>query len=146
MTLLLLIRHGENEYTKTGKLAGRIPGVHLNPRGQAQARALGEAIAAHPRVRDYTAAQQALRQDPSAQSLLQAYGQQAERIRTLEQAQKPVEVADKQKLAEIEGQMATNEALKLLMRCQADYVELMNQVNQAMEAPLTAARSADQPK
>jgi probable phosphomutase (TIGR03848 family) len=44
MTLLLLIRHGENEYAKTGKLAGRIPGVHLNPRGQAQARALGEAL------------------------------------------------------------------------------------------------------
>lgn len=44
MTLLLLIRHGENEYAKTGKLAGRIPGVHLNPHGQAQARALGEAL------------------------------------------------------------------------------------------------------
>ncbi len=44
MTLLLLIRHGENEYARTGKLAGRIPGVHLNPRGQAQARALGEAL------------------------------------------------------------------------------------------------------
>ena len=36
MALLLLIRHGENEYTKTGKLAGRLPGVHLNERGQKQ--------------------------------------------------------------------------------------------------------------
>jgi broad specificity phosphatase PhoE len=44
MTLLLLIRHGENDYAKTGKLAGRIPGVHLNLHGQAQARALGEAL------------------------------------------------------------------------------------------------------
>lgn len=44
MTLLLLIRHGENEYSKTGKLPGRIPGVHLNQHGQAQARALGEAL------------------------------------------------------------------------------------------------------
>jgi hypothetical protein len=26
MTLLLLIRHGENEYVKTGKMAGRLPG------------------------------------------------------------------------------------------------------------------------
>jgi len=44
MPLLLLIRHGENEYVKTGKMAGRLPGVHLNERGQNQARALGEAL------------------------------------------------------------------------------------------------------
>lgn len=44
MTLLLLIRHGENDYTKTHKLAGHLPGVHLNERGQKQAQALGEAF------------------------------------------------------------------------------------------------------
>ncbi|MBK7451516.1 MAG: histidine phosphatase family protein [Anaerolineales bacterium] len=44
MTLLLLIRHGENEYVKTGKMAGRIPGVHLNEKGQKQAQSLGEAL------------------------------------------------------------------------------------------------------
>lgn len=44
MTLLLLIRHGENDYVKTGKMAGRIPGVHLNEKGQKQAEALGEAL------------------------------------------------------------------------------------------------------
>ena len=44
MPLLLLIRHGENDYVKTGKMAGRIPGVHLNERGQKQAQALGEAL------------------------------------------------------------------------------------------------------
>src|SRR6185369_13499978 len=44
MTLLLLIRHGENEFVKTGKLPGHIPGVHLNERGQKQAQALGEAL------------------------------------------------------------------------------------------------------
>lgn len=44
MPLLLLIRHGENEYVKTSKLAGRLPGIHLNERGQKQAQALGEAL------------------------------------------------------------------------------------------------------
>ncbi len=44
MPLLLLIRHGENEYTKTGRFAGRTPGVHLNEKGQSQAQALGEAF------------------------------------------------------------------------------------------------------
>lgn len=44
MPLLLLIRHGENEFVKTGKLPGRLPGVHLNENGQRQAQALGEAL------------------------------------------------------------------------------------------------------
>jgi probable phosphoglycerate mutase len=44
MPLLLLIRHGENEYVKTSRLAGRLPGIHLNERGQKQADALGEAL------------------------------------------------------------------------------------------------------
>lgn len=44
MTLLLLIRHGENDYVKTGKMAGRIPGVHLNEKGQKQAQTLAEAL------------------------------------------------------------------------------------------------------
>lgn len=44
MPLLLLIRHGENDYTKTHRLAGRLPGVHLNEHGQKQAQALGEAL------------------------------------------------------------------------------------------------------
>jgi len=44
MPLLLLIRHGENDYVKTGKMAGRLPGVHLNERGQKQAQALSEAL------------------------------------------------------------------------------------------------------
>jgi probable phosphoglycerate mutase len=48
MPLLLLIRHGENEYVKTGKLAGRLPEVHLNERGQKQAQALGEALTPVP--------------------------------------------------------------------------------------------------
>jgi broad specificity phosphatase PhoE len=44
MTLLLLIRHGENDFVKTGKMAGRLSGVHLNEKGQKQAEALAEAL------------------------------------------------------------------------------------------------------
>lgn len=44
MPLLLLIRHGENDFTKKHKLAGYTPDVHLNERGQSQARALGDAL------------------------------------------------------------------------------------------------------
>jgi probable phosphoglycerate mutase len=41
----LLIRHGENEFVKTGKMAGRLPGVHLNERGRQQAAELAKALA-----------------------------------------------------------------------------------------------------
>lgn len=44
MPLLLLIRHGENDFVKTGKLSGRLPGVHLNENGQKQAQALAEGL------------------------------------------------------------------------------------------------------
>lgn len=44
MPFLFLIRHGENEYVRTGKMPGRLPGIHLNPRGRAQALALAQAL------------------------------------------------------------------------------------------------------
>jgi probable phosphomutase (TIGR03848 family) len=44
MPTILLIRHGENDYVKTGRLAGRLPGVHLNDNGRQQAQALAEAL------------------------------------------------------------------------------------------------------
>jgi probable phosphoglycerate mutase len=48
MTLLLLIRHGENDYTKRGRLAGWTPGVHLNEAGRKQAEALARRLDAAP--------------------------------------------------------------------------------------------------
>jgi probable phosphoglycerate mutase len=40
MTSIYLIRHGENEFVGKGKLAGWLPNVHLNEKGQRQAQAL----------------------------------------------------------------------------------------------------------
>ncbi len=44
MPTILLIRHGENEYVAKGRLAGRLPGVHLNENGQKQAVAVAAAL------------------------------------------------------------------------------------------------------
>jgi probable phosphomutase (TIGR03848 family) len=44
MPIILLIRHGENDYVKKGRLAGRQPGIHLNDTGRKQAQALAENI------------------------------------------------------------------------------------------------------
>lgn len=46
MTQILLIRHAENDYVRSGKLAGWTPDVHLNDDGKQQAEALGQRLAA----------------------------------------------------------------------------------------------------
>jgi probable phosphomutase (TIGR03848 family) len=48
MTEVLLIRHGENEYTRKGKLAGWTPGVFLNDKGKTQAQAIAQHLAKAP--------------------------------------------------------------------------------------------------
>ena len=47
-TFILLIRHGENEYVATHRLAGRTPGVQLNEKGCQQAQTLAGYLAQQP--------------------------------------------------------------------------------------------------
>jgi probable phosphomutase (TIGR03848 family) len=47
-TYLLLIRHGENDWVGTDRLAGRTPDVHLNEKGQQQAANLATLLAKQP--------------------------------------------------------------------------------------------------
>ncbi|MDX9992829.1 MAG: histidine phosphatase family protein [Anaerolineales bacterium] len=54
MPIFLLIRHGENDYVRAGKLPGRVAGIHLNERGQAQAAALGDSLKDAPLAAIYS--------------------------------------------------------------------------------------------
>src|SRR5574341_49630 len=54
MTQLLVIRHAENDYTRTGRLAGWTKGVRLNESGQKQAQALAERLGKAPITAIYT--------------------------------------------------------------------------------------------
>lgn len=104
---------------------------------------LGQALAGHPTVQAYFSAQQDARRDPAARALLEQYEEQLLTIQQLEAEQKPIEIADKQKLKELEGRMAGHETLKKLIRTQADYVAVMSRVNQAMDEPLTTLMGDD---
>ena len=110
-----------------------------------KARALGQALAAHPVVKTHHAAQQAVHADAAAQKLLTNYQMQLNHVRDLEAQLKPVEVADKQKLKTLEAQIAGQESLKLLMRTQADYVALMAQVNREIDGPLASLAPPEPP-
>jgi probable phosphomutase (TIGR03848 family) len=48
MGTIILVRHGENDWSKQNKLAGRIPGIHLNETGHQQAHAVAQRLAALP--------------------------------------------------------------------------------------------------
>jgi len=48
MPTILLIRHGDNDYVRKGRLAGRKPGVHLNEAGRQQAEKLGKMLSTAP--------------------------------------------------------------------------------------------------
>lgn len=109
-----------------------------------QARALGEALARHERVASFLAARDALTRDAQAQRLMQDYQRHAERLDQLAHERKPIEVADKRTLAELEGQLSTNACVKEFMRRQADYLELMNHVYAEIEGPLAGPPPATQ--
>jgi cell fate (sporulation/competence/biofilm development) regulator YlbF (YheA/YmcA/DUF963 family) len=104
-----------------------------------KARELGKQLSAHPRVKAFIAAQDALRKDGDAQRLMMEYREHMERMQVLEMERKPVEVADKRKVQELESRVAGNETLKTLMRAQADYFELMNSINGAIDEGIFGA-------
>jgi cell fate (sporulation/competence/biofilm development) regulator YlbF (YheA/YmcA/DUF963 family) len=101
-----------------------------------KARELGEALAAHPTVKAYIEAQQAVRNDEDARKLLQDYQNHAAHMQQLETEGKPIEVGDKHKLRDLEAKMYSQASLKNLMRYQTEYVTLMNAVNRAIDEPV----------
>ncbi len=48
MAIIILVRHGENDWSKDNKLAGWLPGVHLNETGHRQAEAVGQRLTVLP--------------------------------------------------------------------------------------------------
>lgn len=48
MAIIILVRHGENDWSKKNKLAGWLPGVHLNETGHHQAEAVAQRLAVLP--------------------------------------------------------------------------------------------------
>ncbi|MBN1436689.1 MAG: YlbF family regulator [Sedimentisphaerales bacterium] len=91
-------------------------------------RRLGRQIAAHERTVLMQNAQKALQEDPDARKLVEDFQKQAEKIHKLEQENKPIEVADKHQLEAYENQMSSNDKVREFSRRQADYVEMMRKI------------------
>jgi cell fate (sporulation/competence/biofilm development) regulator YlbF (YheA/YmcA/DUF963 family) len=100
------------------------------------ARRLGKKIAEHERTALLKKAQQQVNSDKDTAQLVEEYQKQVEKIHTLESQQKPVEVADKHKLTDIEQKISTNPQLTELTRRQADFVEMMRKIKESIDNAL----------
>ncbi len=97
------------------------------------ARQLGKKIADHERTTLLKQAQKAVNDDPDAVEIIQNYQNQAQKIRQLELDKKPIEVADKHLLADLEAKIGTHPKLTELTKRQVDFVEMMQKVKAAID-------------
>jgi len=94
---------------------------------------LGKAIADSPATAKLRAARQELHKDAEATRLLEEYRKQIEKIAQLQQDGKPIEPEDKHKMDDLRGKLMSNATFKTFTAAQVDYVDLMRQVNQAIQ-------------
>jgi cell fate (sporulation/competence/biofilm development) regulator YlbF (YheA/YmcA/DUF963 family) len=101
---------------------------------------LGRLLADHPRFGTLMAARDAVRADEPARKLMADYERQVNRIQDLTLQNRPIEVADKRRLAELEQTVASNEKIKALAKAQADFTEMMSSVNRAIYENLSGGK------
>ncbi len=95
----------------------------------ALAEKLGQALAGHERFKALRAAEERVRKDEATMKAQEALENQLTRISELERNGKPVEVADKREVERLQDAVRSQPALQELAKAQADYFEMMHQVN-----------------
>ena len=103
---------------------------------------LGKAIAGSSEATELRAAAGELNADEAVGRAMKAYQEQHEKVARLRQENKPIEVDDKRKLADLEEQVASSETFKRFSAAQVEFVDLMRKVNDAMHAELEEVEDA----
>jgi cell fate (sporulation/competence/biofilm development) regulator YlbF (YheA/YmcA/DUF963 family) len=99
---------------------------------------LGQAVANSPQAAKLKAARAELDRHADIAAMLKEFSAHAEKLAKLEEANKPVEVADKHKLQELQDKLVSHEVFKRYTAAQMDYVDLMRQVNAELRKHLAA--------
>jgi cell fate (sporulation/competence/biofilm development) regulator YlbF (YheA/YmcA/DUF963 family) len=97
---------------------------------------LGRRIAGHESYRRLRAAEAKVGEQPDTRKLIEDFEAQRRKIAELEEAVKPVEVADKHELQRLADAVHANADLQELLRAQADYLAMMNRINRAIRQEL----------
>ena len=108
-----------------------------------QAQGLGQAIRQHPRYRKLMETDAKVRADPAATEAVEAYNRAYGGLVQKEQRGQPIEVDEKHRLDRLKQVVAANETFKTFLKAQADYAELMQQMNAAIFKAISGGGQGD---
>ena len=111
----------------------------------AAAAELGKQIAQDEAFRRLRAAEDAVQGDAASQKILEEFDRRRRKIEDLERARKPVEPEDKREMIRLSDAVHSAPKLQELVRAQADYMELMNKVNKAIQQALVPPKEDELP-
>jgi len=97
---------------------------------------LGKTIASSPEAIAMKAARDTLNSATEIAQVLKDLQVQTARIQQLEAENKPIEVDDKHKLQDLQEELAASDVFKKYSAAQVNYIDLMRQVNQAIQTEL----------
>ena len=100
------------------------------------ARKMGEAIAQSDAFARLRAAEERIKQDESAMKASDDFNAMALKMARLEEENKPIEVADKHEFKRLQEAVLEDRVLQDHLAAQADYVDMMRQVNEAIQKAL----------
>ena len=109
-----------------------------------KAEQLGKAIEASDRFKAIDAARKAVGKDEALQADMKAFDELSRKVADLEKAVKPVEPEDKRRLRDLQTKVTANEKMQQLARVEADFAELMNRVNRAIQSQLISSTAKDE--
>jgi cell fate (sporulation/competence/biofilm development) regulator YlbF (YheA/YmcA/DUF963 family) len=93
---------------------------------------LGKLIAAHPAAVQFESIVKQLQADVQAQRLMTDLNRHIEKLGEKESQGKPIEVADKKTLEELQNKVIRHPLLSKFQMAQMDYLDLMRQVDQVI--------------
>ncbi len=92
------------------------------------AKDLGKLVGDHAAAQRFDDAAKALDNDIEAQRLLTDFNRAIQEVAQKQAQQKPIEVADKKKLEDLQTQVAMNLKVRAMQQAQMDYVDLLRKV------------------
>jgi len=102
----------------------------------ALAKKLGSTIGETDRFKRLREAEKALEEDEGSRKLLADLEALQHELAEKQVDGKPIEPEEKHRLADLQASVHGSEALQNLAKAQADYMELMNQVNRTLRGEL----------
>jgi cell fate (sporulation/competence/biofilm development) regulator YlbF (YheA/YmcA/DUF963 family) len=106
------------------------------------AESLGKLLAQHSAVEKYKQAQKAVADDPEASRLLAEFDRQIETLARQEQSGAPVTDAQRMQIEALQGRIVSHIKIKALNMAQVEFVDLLRQVSQTYQRPLTNSAAA----